>query len=77
MNNSVNWDKVKISQAELENLLPSNIFYHWSIDLCRVLMLRKKKYFQQLLITEAAILFLTIILFFPLELIIFRNVEIV
>ena len=77
MNNSVNWDKISISQAELESLLLSDIFYNWAIDLCRVLILHKKKYFQPLLITEAAIVFLEIILLFPLNLLIFRNVGIV
>ena len=61
MNNSVNWDKISISQAELESLLLSDISYNWALDLCRVLILHKKKYFQPLLITEAAILFLEII----------------
>ena len=77
MKKSVNWEQVIISQAELENLFPSNIFHGWAIDLCRVLILRKKKYFQPLLITEAAILLLEIILLFPLNLIVFRNVGIV
>ncbi len=77
MNNSVNWDKIKISQAELENLLLSDIFDNWAIDLCRVLILHKKKYFRSLLITETAILFLEIILLLPLNLLVFRNLGIV
>ena len=77
MNSPVNWDKVTISQSELDNLLPATLFYNWAIDLCRVLILRKKKYWQLLLRTEAAILFLEIILLLPLTLIIFRNIGIV
>ena len=77
MNNSVNWDRIIITQAELDNLLPANILYDWAIDLCRVLILRKRKYLQILIRTEAVILFLEIILLFPLNLIILRNVGII
>ena len=75
MKNSVKWDKIPIYQAELDSLLPLNIFDNWAIEICRVLILRNKKYFRPLLITEAAILFLEIVLLFPLNLIIFRNLE--
>ena len=75
MKNSVKWDKTPISQAELDSLLPLNIFDNGAIEICRVLILRNQKYFRPLLITETAILFVEIVLLFPLNLIIFRNLE--
>lgn len=76
MKNSVNWDKVTIVQSELESLFPLNIFDYLAIEICRVLILHNKKYFHSLLIIEAAILFLKIVLLFPLNVIIFRNLGI-
>lgn len=65
-----------ILQSELDNLFLLNILDNLAIEICRVLILNKKKYFYPLLIIEAAILFLEIVLLFPLNLIIFRNLGI-
>ena len=73
MRNSVNWDELRITQSELDNLWELDLFSSWAIDLSRVLILYKRQELKSLLITEISILFLSLVLFFPLNLIIFRH----
>ena len=73
MRNSLNWDELKITQSELDNLWELDLFSSLAIDLSRVLILHKRQELKSLLITEISILFLSLVLFFPLNLIIFRH----
>ncbi|WP_036485612.1 hypothetical protein [Myxosarcina sp. GI1] len=69
----MNWDELQIEQSELDNLLKFNILSTWALDFARVTMLHQKKARISLLFTQASILFLILLLFFPINLIIFRN----
>jgi hypothetical protein len=70
---SVNWEELKISQAELDEIFELDILSTWAIDLSRVLILKKSEYLQSLLFTEGSILLISLIFFCPINLIIFRN----
>lgn len=76
MNKPVHWDKLKITQAELDDLLNLDLLSSWAIDLNYILVQHKRQYLKSFLITELSVLFLEIILFFPLALIVLRNVGI-
>jgi hypothetical protein len=70
---SVNWEELEISAEELENLLNFDLLSVWAMDLSRVFLLRNRTYRRSLLFTEGSSLFLACLCFFPLNLIIFRN----
>ncbi|MGL6343580.1 MAG: hypothetical protein ACRC80_31105 [Waterburya sp.] len=70
---SVNWEKLEISQAELDELVNFDLLSTWAIDISRVFLLSQKTYYKSLLMTEAVYLFLILFLLFPINLIIFRN----
>lgn len=72
---TVNWDKLQITQIELDRILDLNLWSNWSIDLNRLLRFGKRKYLKSILITELSILFLGLLLFFPINLIIFRKLS--
>lgn len=76
MSNTTPWDKLKISQSELDNILDLDLFSSWAIDLNRILIQQKIQYLKSFLITELSVLFLSIILLFPLNLLIFRKLGI-
>lgn len=72
---SVNWEKLEISQAELDELVNFDLLSTWAIDISRVFLLRQKTYHKSLLVTEAVCLFLILFLLFPIILIFFRNFD--
>lgn len=76
MSITINWSKLKITQTELDNLLNLDLFSSWAIELNYILRHHKRQYFRSFLITELSGLFLGVILFFPLNLLIFRKLEI-
>ncbi len=76
MSITINWSKLKITQTELDNLLNLDLFSSWAIELNYILRQHKRQYFRSFLITELSGLFLGVILFFPLNLLIFRKLEI-
>lgn len=76
MNKTIKWEKLKITQSELDDILDLDLFSSWAIDLNRILIQHKRQYIKSFLITEVSVLFLGIILFFPLTLIILRNLRI-
>ena len=70
---SVNWEELKISQAELDEIFELDILSTWAIELGRVVILKKPEYLKSLLFTEGSILLINLLFFFPINLIIFRN----
>jgi hypothetical protein len=70
---SVNWEELEIGASELENLLNFDLLSSWAIDLSRVFLLRNRTYRRSLFLIESSSLFLACLCFFPLNLIIFRN----
>ena len=44
MNKPVHWDKLKITQAELDDLLNLDLLSSWAIDLNRILVQHKRQY---------------------------------
>ena len=69
----VNWEELEISQAQLEELVNFDLLSTLAIDLSRVVFLRQTTSRKSLLFTEGCSLFLISLLFFPINLIIFRN----
>ena len=72
---SSDWEKLKVSQAELDKILVLDITSNWAIALSRVFLLRQTKERQSLFFTECSILFLSLLFLFPLSLIVFRKLE--
>jgi hypothetical protein len=72
---SINWEKLEISQAELDELVNFDLLSTWAIDISRVFLLRQKTYYKSLLVTESVCLFLILFLLFPINLIVFRNFD--
>ncbi|MEY2831927.1 MAG: hypothetical protein RLZZ574_1185 [Cyanobacteriota bacterium] len=70
---SVNWEELEINSAELEELMSFNLLSTWALDFSRVFCLRNRAYVSSLLFTEGCGLFLAYLLFFPILLILFRN----
>jgi hypothetical protein len=70
---SLNWEKLEISQVELEELVNFDLLSTWAINISHVFLLRRKKYYKSLLMTEGVYLFLIFLLLFPINLITFRN----
>lgn len=72
---SAQWNKLQIDRLELDELLELDVLSTWAITMVRVFMLRQKAYYLSFLLTEASFLFLILLLLFPLNLIVFRNLE--
>lgn len=70
---SVNWEELEISQTELDELVNFDLLSDWAINISHVFLLRRKKYYKSLLMTEGVYLFLIFLLLFPINLITFRN----
>lgn len=70
---SLGWEKLEISQAELDEIFELNIFATWAISLSYVFLLKQSKYVQSLLFTESSFLFIGIVLLFPINLLTFRK----
>ncbi len=70
---SLDWDKLKISQAELDKIVELNIISTWAMVLSRVFLLRQGEYRQSLIFTESSFLFIGLLFFFPINLITFRK----
>jgi len=62
----LDWEKLKISQAELDEACEFKIIDNLAIALSRILLLRQSEYWQQLLLAESSFLFISLLLFFPL-----------
>lgn len=69
---SVNWEEIKISEAELDKLVKLNLLSLWAMDLSYVFLLNRLISRKSLLITESVCLCLMLFLLFPITLIIFR-----
>lgn len=69
----VNWEELEINLAELEELMSFNLLSTCALDLSQVVWLRNRAYISPLLFTEGCSLFLAYLLFFPILLILFRN----
>ena len=69
----LNWDELKISQAELEQVLNTGIIFNWAIAFTRIIILRQSQYWQSFLFTQSTFLFLNLLFFFPINLIVCRN----
>ena len=67
------WDKLKISQAELDRVLNIGIVFNWAIAFTRILILRQSQYWQSFILTQSTFLFLNLLFFFPINLIVFRK----
>jgi hypothetical protein len=72
---TVNWDEIQIKQAELDSVFHLNLFSTWAIDISRLILLHKRKYLKSVLITEISLLFLGLLLFFPVNLILLGNLN--
>ena len=72
---SVNWKELEISQPELEKLVNFDLISTWAVDISRVLFLNLKAYQKSLLFIEGCSLFLISLFIFPINLIIFRNLD--
>ena len=70
---SLNWKKLEITQAQLEELIDFDLLSTWAIDISRVFVMHKKTYRRSLLFTESCSLFLVYLLLCPVILILFRN----
>ncbi|BAZ46537.1 hypothetical protein NIES4102_35730 [Chondrocystis sp. NIES-4102] len=68
----VNWEKLKISEVELDKLIKLDLLSLWAIDLSYVFLLNRRIYRKSLLITESVCLCLMLFLLFPITLIVFR-----
>lgn len=71
----LDWSKLKISQTELDSACEFSIFDNWAIALSRLLLLRQPEYWQQLLLAEISVWFLSILLLFPINLMLFRKLN--
>ena len=69
----LDWDKLKINQAELDLIFEPNIISSWAIALGRIFILRRTRYWKTFLLTESSLLFLSLLFFFPVNLIFFRK----
>ena len=70
---SSDWDELKISEAELEQVLDTGIVFSWAIAFTRILILRQSQYWSSFLLTQSTFLFLNLLFFFPISLIVYRN----
>lgn len=70
---SLDWVELKINQAEIDRLFEPNIVCSWAIALGRSLILRQSQYWKPFLLTESSLLFLSLLFFFPINLIICRK----
>lgn len=70
---TVNWEELEINSAELEDLTSFDLLSTWAMDFSRVFLLRNRAYRRSLLFTQGSSLFLFSCLFFPFNLIVFRN----
>lgn len=71
----INWNELKISQAEIDNIFELNIISSWAIALGKVFLLRQTEARQSLALMESSVLFLSLVFLFPLNLIIFRQLN--
>lgn len=71
----LNWEELKISQDELNNIFESNLITSWAIAFTKVLLLRYKKYSWLLLKIECSLLFISLLFCFPIGLIFLRKLE--
>ena len=72
---SLKWNDLKISQAELDTIFETNLIYEWAIALCRVLILHQSRYLKGLLLTQSSLLFICLLFLFPVNLIVYRELE--
>ena len=71
------WEKLKISQDELNNVFELDLITSWAIALSKVLLLRYRKYSWFLLKIECSLLFISLLFCFPLNLIFLRKLDII
>lgn len=70
---SLDWEKLKISPVELDRIFEPDLINNWAITLGRVLLLNLEEYRLSLFWTEFSLLFLSLLFFFPVSLIVFRD----
>ena len=68
------WDELKISEVELEQVLDTGIVFGWAIALARIVILHQSQYWRSFLLTQSTFLFLNLLFFFPINLIVCRNI---
>lgn len=71
----LDWEELKISQAELNRIFEPNLITSWAIALGRVLLLYQPQYRSSLFLTQCSWLFIIWLFFFPVSLIAFRKLE--
>ena len=71
----LDWDELKISQAELDRVLDTGIVFSWAIALTRVLILRQSRYWQSFLSIQSTFFFFNLLFLFPINLIVCRKLS--
>ena len=72
---TLDWSELEIDRAELDNTLELNLSSSWAIALNRVFLLNRAEYRQSLLFIEGSILFTSLLFLFPINLIVFRKLN--
>lgn len=74
---ALDWQELKISQAKLDDVFEVNLVDSWAIVLSKVLLIGKKQELKRLLSIEASLLFVSLLVSFPIALIVFRKLELI
>ena len=72
---SPDWENLKISQTELDDIFEPNVVSSWAIALSRVSILRLPQYRQSLFLMECSWLLISWLFLFPINLIVFRKLN--
>lgn len=72
---TLDWSELEINQTQLDNILELDLSSSWAIALNRVFLLHQAKYWQSLLFIESSILFTSLLFWFPINLIVFRKLN--
>ena len=74
---SSDWNQLQISKAELERVFEVNIIDEWAIAFGSVLYFKQSQASKALLLAIGSFLFISLLLFFPVNLIVLRQLKLV
>ena len=74
---SFKWNELKITSAELDTVFETNLICEWAIAFCRVSILHQPQYSKNLLLTQSTLFFICSLFLFPVNLIVYRKLELI
>ena len=72
---SFDWNQLQISKSELERVFEPSIIDEWAIAFSSALYLKQNKANKVLLLTSSSFSFISLVLLFPINLIVLRQLE--